>query len=143
MLDLDQVGPYDGKGMLYDSVLVRELALFAYNDETLYQKYYEDIYKKTVEAYRKARFSWNETFRLYYNTIPQITMRYQAEFDWIGKRMTLLERCKLAKEIMGCFLEDILLEGVIPDEKDCDNDRPGNEACIGKMLDSGQYSLFA
>ena len=134
--------PFNQQGERYDAILVRELALFALNDETLYQKLYKTLYEEFMEAHRHHRFAWCDAFRAYYNSVIQIIMRYHEEFGWIGCRMNLQERCALAWKLIEYFLSDIYLEEEPVNEENGTENRPQNEICIGKMLDSGQYTFF-
>ena len=129
--------PFDKEETRYDTILVRELALFALSDEELYQKLYKTLYEEFMEAHRHHHFAWCDAFRAYYNSVIQIIMRYHEEFGEIGCRMNLQERCALAWKLTEGFLSDIYLK-----EENGTENRPRNEICIGKMLDSGQYTFF-
>lgn len=90
-----------------DEILVRELALFALNDEMLYQACFKKIYEETDKELAACSFRLSRLIQLYFNTVPLVTKRYEHEFGKIGCRMNVMERYQLAWEMASHFFFDL------------------------------------
>ena len=87
--------------------VIRELSLFSCSDEELDNRFFNSISTGMQAAHKSGTLDKKEAFRQFYNTIPNIMLRYYVVFGGIGCRLTALGKLALARNLTENYSIDL------------------------------------